>query len=137
VNSTGTLPFGSGMSPEALLAAARELASSPGAVPTLWPRAAALLVRQALEWALDDFWRRHAPGVERCSVRAQLLCLPFYLGDDGLAGSVAHAWSALSHACHHHPYDLAPTGEELAAWAESVEAFRAVSEDVEQAGAGG
>ena len=45
----------------------------------LWPRATALLARQALEAAHDDFWRAKAPGMEQCSMRAQLLCLPYFL----------------------------------------------------------
>ena len=45
----------------------------------LWPRATVLLARQALEAALDDFWKVRAPGMERCSMKAQLLCLPFFL----------------------------------------------------------
>ena len=33
------------------------------------------------------------------------------------------AWGALSRACHHHPYELAPTAGELSGWIEAVEAF--------------
>ena len=58
----------------------------------LWPRATALLARQALEAALDDFWRVRAPGMEHCSARAQLLCLSYYLGDEELAERVSYAW---------------------------------------------
>jgi hypothetical protein len=36
---------------------------------------------------------------------------------------VAHAWAALSHACHHHPYELSPTAEELERWMDTVEAL--------------
>jgi hypothetical protein len=79
----------------------------------LWPRATALLGRQAIEAALADLWKLRAPGVEKCSARAQLLCLPFYLGDEVLAERVAYAWSALSRGCHQHPYELAPTSPEL------------------------
>ena len=32
-------------------------------------------------------------------------------------------WGALSRACHHHPYELAPTAAELARWIEVVEEF--------------
>lgn len=46
--------------------------SSP-ATSGLWPRAAALLTRQALEVALRSFWSAKAPGVESCPMRAQLL----------------------------------------------------------------
>lgn len=86
----------------------------------LWPRAAALLTRQALELALATYWSKAAPGVEACSKKAQFLCLGRYLGDEELAQRAHVAWSALSRGCHHHVYDLAPTREELLAWREAV-----------------
>ena len=49
-------------------------------------------------------------------MRAQLICLRTYLGDADLAARAGHAWSALSRACHHHAYELAPTATELRAW---------------------
>jgi len=88
----------------------------------IWPRATALLARQALEAALDDLWSLRAPGVEQCSVHAQLLCLPYYLGsDDTLAEGVSYTWAGLSHAVHHHPYELPPTSAELLEWLTTVE----------------
>ena len=85
-----------------------------------WPRAAALLTRQALESALTFYWTKQAPGVEECSHRAQFLCLGRYLGDEPMAQRAHVAWSGLSRGCHHHVYDLAPTREELQAWRETV-----------------
>ena len=88
----------------------------------IWPRATALLARQALEGALDDLWRLRAPGVEQCSTRAQLLCLPFYLpGNQELAERVSYTWAGLSRACHQHPYELPPTSSELLGWLATVE----------------
>ena len=55
----------------------------------LWPRAATLLTRQALEVALRTFWSKRAPGVEACSARAQLLSLGKHIGDEPL-GQRAH-----------------------------------------------
>lgn len=78
-----------------------------------WPRAVALLARQSLEEALDELWAEVLPGAERASSRAQLLCLPAYLGDEEAAESAAHAWSRLSRACHHRIYELAPGSGEL------------------------
>jgi hypothetical protein len=59
----------------------------------LWPRAAALLGRQAIEAAMADLWRLSAPGLEDTSAKCQLLCLSHFLGDPahrrrarGLAG---------------------------------------------------
>jgi len=49
-------------------------------------------------------------------MRAQMICLRTYLGDSELAARAGHAWAALSRACHHHPYELAPTAGELKVW---------------------
>lgn len=114
--------------PERLLAAARSLLERPDArTAGLWSRAAAHLARQALELLLDDFWSQRAPGTEGTSTRAQLICLPAYLGRNGLASQVAYAWNALSHACHHHAYELSPTASELRGWIEVAERFSAAS----------
>jgi hypothetical protein len=99
--------------PDIVKAARNLLDRTDPATAGLWPRATALLGRQAIEGALRDLWKLRAPGVEKCSARSQLLCLPFYLGEDVLAERVAYAWSALSRACHQHPYELAPTSPEL------------------------
>ena len=34
------------------------------------------------------------------------------------------AWSLLSDACHHHPYDVAPSSDELSQWIRVASAFR-------------
>lgn len=103
--------------PADLLEMAEVLVQRPDAGTVgVWPRAAALLTRQALEVALDGVWARAAPGVSDASARAQLLCLPEYLGDRALAGEVSVAWAALSRACHHQAYSLAPTAVELGQW---------------------
>ena len=104
-----------------ILQYAREaMVSSGGVGPALWARCSALLTRQALEAALDEFWRHRAPGVQHGSRHSQLLCLGSYLGDEQLAARVAHAWSALSNACHYHSYELVPTAAELEGWIETV-----------------
>lgn len=100
--------------PRALLDDARDLVERTGAGPVgVWPRAAALLGRRAIEEALDRLWARRAPGMERASARAQLACLPDYVSDRTLAADVAFAWASLSRGCHHHSYELAPTATEL------------------------
>ena len=49
-------------------------------------------------------------------VRLQhVLCLAAYLGPD-TATRAAYLIAALSHACHYHPYKLAPTAAELTGW---------------------
>jgi hypothetical protein len=103
------------VTPAELLSAARAMVSRPRpATAGLWSRAAALLGRQALEAALEELWSRAAPGVERASMRCQLLCLPAYLQDTETARRAAHAWAALTNACHHHPYELPPTAHPIA-----------------------
>ena len=86
----------------------------------VWPRAAALLVRQALEVALKTYWSVKARGLEEAPMRAQLLCLEGTLPDGSVARRAHATWSALSRASHYHPYELAPTREELLAWCEDV-----------------
>lgn len=112
------------MTPAELLDAARTMVRHPprSGSAGLWSRAAALLARQALEAELDQLWAGTRPGIEQASTRCQLLCLPAFLPDRRLAGRAAHAWAALTRACHHHPYELPPTAEELDGWLDAVEA---------------
>ena len=106
------------MTPDELLDAARDLMQRPGAsLDGIWPRAATLLARQALEAAMAELWasKRQAAGLSGCSMRSQELCLTAYL-DPGTASRAAYLLAALSHACHYHPYELAPTAAELTGW---------------------
>jgi len=82
----------------------------------VWPRASALLALQALEGSVERLWRHKALEFRGCSMRTQLICLRSYLDDAPLAARTGHAWSALSRACHHHAYELAPTSVELRSW---------------------
>ena len=102
------------MTAEQLVAEARRLLDEtpPGTV-SAWPRAAALLCRQALEGTLAQLWRTKAPSLRFTPMRAQLACLPSYLPSAVLARDVTFTWHALSRATHHHPYELDPTREEL------------------------
>jgi len=106
------------MTPDELLTAARDLMQRPDAVITgIWPRAAALLARQALEAAMADLWaaKPQAAEMPSCTMRSQLLCLTAYLSP-GPARRAAYLFAALSHACHYHPYELSPTAAELTGW---------------------
>ena len=67
-----------------------------------------------------DFVRRVTLCTEDASMRAQLLCLDGYL-PSAVASNAYQTWTALSRASHHHPYELAPTLEELLTWCQSVE----------------
>jgi hypothetical protein len=107
-------------SPSYLVDLAQSVMSMPGTVlAASWPRASAILGRQALEKALDELWEEVAPGVEKATRRAQLLCLPLYV-DTVLADRVRHSWYGLSSACHHHAYELSPIAAELDGWLEET-----------------
>jgi hypothetical protein len=103
---------------EDLLAAARGLVEHPDVgTAGVWPRAAALLARQALEQAMAGLWagQPEAAGLSGGTMRSQLLCLTAYVDQD-VATRAAYLSAALSRACHYHPYELAPTASELTRW---------------------
>jgi len=106
------------MTPDELLAAAARLIQRPDAATVgIWPRAAALLARQAVELAMAAIWAAKPQTAELSSstMRSQILCLTAYL-DPGTAARAAYLIAALSHACHYHSYELAPTAAELTGW---------------------
>jgi hypothetical protein len=110
------------VTPEELLASACDLVNRPdAAMAGVWPRTAALLARQALELGIAGVWagKQETLALGLSSMRSQLTCLPAYL-DPGVAARVAYLWAALSSACHHHPYELAPTAAELMGWLDEV-----------------
>ena len=109
------------MTPEGLLEEARRLLHRADGTPrALWPRAVALLARQALELAVSEALARRAPGAERASARARMLCLPSYVST-ATAHDAYFLWGTLSRACHQHAYELAPTAAELEDWLGGVE----------------
>jgi hypothetical protein len=89
----------------------------------LWPRATAVLTRQALERGIADVLSARVDGIQGASVRAQLLCLRIFLDDTEAADEVNLAWWALSRACHHLSYELPPTAAELRALIDIVDRF--------------
>jgi hypothetical protein len=124
--------------PTEILAAARRLLDHTDArAAGVWSRAAALLARQAFEIGLDDHWRSRGVALDRLATRPQLICLSAYLPNRDVAARASHAWSALSRACHHHPYELAPTPGELRGWLDAVDdALAAMAVASPQAGGG-
>jgi hypothetical protein len=113
------------MTPGELLGRAHDLlTSAPASMAGRWPRAVAILCRQALEGSVEELWRSRGVHLGWANERAQMLCLPAYLGDPGLAARAYAAWSSLSRACHQHAYDLSPTGGELAGWLATVDEVR-------------
>lgn len=96
-------------------AAGRLLLPEPGAVTTLGPglraRAAAVLLRMALDQALDAYWKRVTPSMTRIGAH-RMLCLEWYAGHD-TARRCRTTWSALSAACHYRTYELPPAPAEI------------------------
>ena len=89
----------------------------------LWPRATAVLARQALEVRLREALSSRIQGIQNAPVRVQLLCLQSYLEDTETAHEVNLAWYALSEACHHLSYELPPTAPELEGLIDVVRRF--------------
>jgi len=86
-----------------------------------WTRIAAVLARHALEESIREFWA--ARGFEligTTSMRCQLICLKEFCRDPSASRTAAHIWWELSRACHHHPYELAPTWDQTHTWLEEV-----------------
>ncbi|MGW0797111.1 hypothetical protein [Streptomyces sp. NPDC002692] len=124
-------------SPESLVSTAgRLLHPSAGNAASLTPglraRAAAILLRMALEQALDAYWLRVTPSMTRIG-KHRMLCLEWYAGRD-TARRCRASWSALSAACHHRTGELPPSPAEIHARLREVtdllEALRAVPDTV-------
>jgi len=91
------------------------------------PRAAAWITRSALEDILRDLIR--AKGVEpgKAKTRSLLSCIEvlYQDSDPQLPLRAQYAWDALSEACHHHAYELAPTVAEVRSLIDTVTGLRA------------
>ncbi|MQY19970.1 hypothetical protein [Nocardia macrotermitis] len=81
----------------------------------LWSRATVWILRLALEQSIDRLWLVLAPPLARCSMRAQLLALDSYVGQETSA-RISALWATLSRVGHHQDYELAPTVVELRRW---------------------
>jgi hypothetical protein len=114
----------SGLTPAEILDRAAHLLDHPTLETAgLWPRATAVLARQALELGLHEALSAKVPGIENAPVRVQLLCLQTYHDDKQRAHEVNLAWWALSQACHHLSYELPPTAPELQGLIDVVRRF--------------
>ncbi|MFB7288116.1 hypothetical protein [Actinacidiphila glaucinigra] len=106
-----------------LLAAADELLNPATEVvhalaPGLRARAAAVLLRLALDETLDGFWGGITTNMSR-NGRTRMLSLQWYVRPS-VARQWYTVWSSLSAACHHHTYELPPTPAEVRAWHQDV-----------------
>jgi hypothetical protein len=74
--------------------------------------AAAIVLRQAYERRVDEFWREVAPAMEQANHRNQLVALRSYAGPEA-ARTAAYLWNVLSDACHFDGYELPPSSHEI------------------------
>ena len=96
------------MTPTELLALARSVVTeAPRAVGADRTIAAALLTRQALEVAMNDWWALKLPAMADTKDRAQQITLRFY-AEPATADDAIWAWTRLSAICHHHAYAMPP-----------------------------
>jgi len=75
-------------------------------------RAAAVVSRQALEQVVAGRCDELVTGLQRPSMRSQLILLR-EIGDSEIGPTAQIAWDGLSRACHHHAYELQPTVDEV------------------------
>ncbi|MDH6578857.1 hypothetical protein [Kitasatospora sp. MAP5-34] len=87
--------------------------------PGIHPRAAAFLLRRAVEDRIAGYIKHHCPHLAPCKARTKALWLAGHLHPE-VAGRYASVWSTLSQACHFHTYALAPTLTELRSWRDDV-----------------
>lgn len=110
---------GSGTAPgPADASAAGGAAESPGSVHT---RAAAFLLRRALDDRVNAYVRAHRPALVHCSTRTKTAWLAQHAGPS-LAGRYAAAWHSLSMVCHYHCSVLPPAPAEVRGWRDDVAA---------------
>ena len=90
------------------------------AMAGLWPRACAVLIRQALEGAVREVLRERLPGSQAASGRVQFLCLGRALGDRGKARELGYVWSRMSAVLHQGAGGMAPSEVQLRGWLDRV-----------------
>jgi hypothetical protein len=102
-----------------LVRLARAVLDAPAVEDPVAVRTAALLGRMALEAEVAHRLTVAFPTVEGASTRAQLLCLRWV--DERLGADASHLHATLSSACHHHPYELGPSVDELVGSLDAVD----------------
>jgi hypothetical protein len=85
-----------------------ERAATPG-----WTRIAAFLIRQALEAEIETYCRQLVAAMPHPVRTRSRLAVLHALDPTDFHRTAEYAWNALSRACHHHAYELAPTLSEL------------------------
>ncbi|MCK9894177.1 hypothetical protein [Frankia sp. AgB32] len=78
-------------------------------------RGAALVLRTALEIAVDAALAAAEPGLSTPNMAAKLHCLSHY-STPTAARRARRAWSHLCVAYHYHQYEIGPTRSQVQAW---------------------
>lgn len=112
---------GAGGSRAAGFAGASAVAGAAASGRTVHTRAAAFLLRRALDDRLNAYVQARHPALARCSTRTKTAWLAQHAGS-ALAGRYAGTWQSLSQACHYHCSVLPPTPAELRGWRDDVAA---------------
>ncbi len=121
--ATGEAALSREAQPRELLDVARRLTASTSWNTSFWAtRAVALLVRQAVETWLAQYWEATASAVARSPRRAQFLLLHDAIPRDAAAEAYA-TWGQLSRACHHRTFGLEPSRHEALCWIAQAERF--------------
>jgi hypothetical protein len=76
-------------------------------------RIAAFLIRQALETEIEAYCELLVAAMPFPVRMRSRLAVLHALDRTGFDRTAEYAWNALSRACHHHAYELAPTISEL------------------------
>nr|MDT0664414.1 hypothetical protein [Micromonospora sp. DSM 115978] len=88
-------------------------------------RGAALVLRTALEVAIDAALAAAEPGLSTPNMTAKLHCLRHY-STPAAALRARRTWSHLCVACHYHQYEIGPTRSQVQAWHAEVSALAAL-----------
>lgn len=105
-----------------LLHSAEQLLDDPEAATPVWRRATCVLLRAALEDALESFWHSHQPTIRFGNGRAQMACLSGWMDDPDLAAAVRQTWGELSSMAHHSD-DLGPDPAAMRRSVRVIQAF--------------
>lgn len=96
----------------ALLDYADEVLDGSVALGARGPRTAAVLARLAFENWLDEASTWLPTGQDRPTTNSKLVVLSALRGSD-VGEQAKRIWHGLSHACHHHAYELQPSASEV------------------------
>lgn len=120
---SGWTPTGDSDSEQLLETCRRLLTRDDWALSHWGTRGASHLARQAIEVMLDAYWEVQAPAVVGATMRARFLALHAFVPHATLIADGYVTWCRLSRVCHHHPYDLAPTVDEVRGWVAAAARF--------------